>query len=79
MTCKYFARIPDTTTGYCAIGAYGDGVQVGRSACMACPKYDGPQRGLGDTIAFISGVFGVKPCGGCKQRQKTLNEAVSYV
>ncbi len=35
-------------------------------------------RGLGDTIAKVTKFFGVKPCGGCKDRQKKLNELMPY-
>lgn len=37
-----------------------------------------PSRGLGDTIAKITKAVGIKPCGGCKKRQKKLNKAVPY-
>ena len=32
--------------------------------------------GLGDVVAKITGFFGIKPCGGCKKRQRRLNELV---
>ena len=35
-------------------------------------------RGLGDTIAKVTKKLGVKPCQGCKKRQKKLNEMVPY-
>lgn len=35
-------------------------------------------RGLGDTIAKVTKFFGIKPCGGCSQRQEKLNELVPY-
>lgn len=35
-------------------------------------------RGVGDTIAKITSAVGVKPCGGCKQRQEWLNEKLPY-
>lgn len=40
-----------------------------------------PMRGLGDAIAWgIDTVTGgrLKPCGGCKRRQKWLNEKVPF-
>lgn len=50
-----------------------------------CPKGRAwgyvPSRGLGDTVArFIKRVtFGrVKPCGGCRKRQRALNRLVPY-
>ena len=35
-------------------------------------------EGLGDTIAKITTKIGIKPCGGCKKRQKWLNEKFPY-
>jgi len=35
-------------------------------------------RGLGDTVAKITKAVGIKPCGGCKKRQKKLNEWFPY-
>ena len=35
-------------------------------------------RGLGDTIAKMTRAVGITPCGGCKQRQKKLNEIFPY-
>jgi len=39
-----------------------------------CPA----SAGLGDTIAGITKWFGVKPCGGCKKRQRLLNRLFPY-
>ena len=39
---------------------------------------DKPSRGLGDTIAKVTGKMGIKPCGGCKKRQKKLNKLIAY-
>tara|TARA_Y100000310_G_scaffold342212_1_gene444322 strand:+ start:919 stop:1155 length:237 start_codon:yes stop_codon:yes gene_type:complete len=41
-----------------------------------CPK--APSRGLGDTVAKMTRAVGIKPCGGCKKRQKKLNEMFPY-
>lgn len=30
-------------------------------------------RGLGDAVAAVTNAAGIKPCGGCKQRQEALN------
>ena len=35
-------------------------------------------QGLGDTIANALKKVGIKPCGGCKERQAKLNAAVPY-
>jgi len=41
-----------------------------------CPK--APSRGLGDTIAKMTKAVGIKPCGGCKKRQRKLNQWWPY-
>jgi len=35
-------------------------------------------EGLGDTIAKITSAVGIKPCGGCKERQEKLNRLFPY-
>ena len=35
-------------------------------------------RGLGDTVAKFLKRFGFRRCGGCKRRQKRLNELFPY-
>lgn len=35
-------------------------------------------RGLGDTVAKITGFFGVEPCNGCTERQEALNKMFPY-
>lgn len=35
-------------------------------------------RGLGDTVAKITAAVGIKPCGGCKERQAKLNRVLPY-
>jgi hypothetical protein len=35
-------------------------------------------KGFGDTIAKITSAVGIKPCGGCKQRQEWLNKKLPY-
>ena len=37
-----------------------------------------PMAGLGDVIARMTRVVGIKPCGGCKQRQEALNKLVPF-
>ena len=43
-----------------------------------CPSAKKKSRGLGDTIAKITSAVGIKPCGGCKKRQKKLNKWFPY-
>ena len=35
-------------------------------------------RGFGDTIKKLTGKLGIRPCGGCRKRQKTLNKILPY-
>lgn len=35
-------------------------------------------RGLGDVVAAVTTAVGIKPCGGCKQRQEALNKLVPF-
>jgi hypothetical protein len=35
-------------------------------------------KGMGDTLKKIFLFLGFKPCNGCKDRQKKLNEMVPY-
>lgn len=46
--------------------------------CFRCDQYDGPSRGLGDTVAKVTKVFGVKECGGCAKRRARLNQMKPY-
>lgn len=34
-------------------------------------------RGLGDAVAAVTNAVGLKPCGGCKQRQEALNRVAN--
>ena len=35
-------------------------------------------QGLGDVVARLTSLFGIKPCDACKRRQKILNDLVSF-
>jgi hypothetical protein len=35
-------------------------------------------RGLGDVVAAATSMVGIKPCGGCKQRQEALNKMFPF-
>jgi hypothetical protein len=35
-------------------------------------------KGLGDTVKRVVEKVGIKPCGGCKQRQEKLNQMFAY-
>lgn len=52
------------------------------TVCAGCTHYDGPPRGLGDTVHTVIEATGVGTvvrtvlgnCGGCAQRRQALNE-----
>lgn len=76
--CKHWQDCGVTGGGCCGIGAY---TRPSNGVCFQCPKYDGPARGFGDTVAKVvkAVTLGtVKPCGGCLQRQAQFNEKVRY-
>lgn len=37
-----------------------------------------PARGLGDIVAKVTAAVGIKPCRGCKGRQKALNDLIPF-
>lgn len=43
-----------------------------------CTGTEARSRGLGDSIAKVTTALGIKPCGGCKERQALLNKLVPY-
>lgn len=60
-----------------------------RKCCPLCGQkatLDAPEpiahpcksRGLGDTVAKGLAMVGIKPCGGCKERQSALNRILPY-
>jgi hypothetical protein len=53
-----------------AFGRFGESVEI--------PSIVVGPRGLGDSIASLTSKVGIRPCGGCKERQKWLNELVPY-
>lgn len=78
MSCKHLdiriCRHPDAPTV---------GRAVPDQVCARCPHYDGPSRGLGDTVHRALDAVGVhrvvKACGGCAARRAALNDAVPFV
>lgn len=68
-----------------------DGADIRRHADAGyCPHPEGSRfgdgrmpmdwevRGLGDVVAKITSALHIKPCGGCKKRQKAMNDAVPF-
>ena len=58
------------------------GTGVHPATCARCPHYEGPSRGLGDTVHRALDAVGVhrvvKACGGCAARRQALNDAVPF-
>ncbi len=42
------------------------------------PRKKPRMRGVGDVVARITSAVGIKPCGGCKDRQEKLNRAFPF-
>lgn len=57
----------------CACGAYAEA--PGR---VSQPTNKRRARGFGDTIANFTTAIGIKPCGGCNERKKTVNKWFPY-
>lgn len=78
MSCKHF-RFPVCVHPT----AETSGTGVHPATCARCPHYDGPSRGLGDTVHRVLDAVGVhrvvKACGGCAARRAALNDAVPFV
>lgn len=77
MNCKHF-RFPVCVHPT----AETSGTGVHPATCARCPHYDGPSRGLGDTVHRALDAVGVhrvvKACGGCAARRAALNDAVPF-
>jgi hypothetical protein len=77
MNCKHF-RFPVCVHPT----AETSGTGVHPATCARCPHYDGPSRGLGDTVHRALDAVGVhrvvKACGGCAARRQALNDAVPF-
>ena len=77
MTCVHLGLKGEKRV--CLIGEY-DGNPT-EDNCFNCMKYEGPSRGLGDTVKnVISKATGgkVKPCGACQKRREALNKMMGY-
>lgn len=61
-------------------------IDLSLKSCVKCVPQPKPfiverkarSRGLGDTIASLTKFFGIKPCGGCRERQAKLNKLFPY-
>lgn len=88
--CKHWTDCGAANGGCCALEDSPFGKRVSSGVCLkVCDKYDGPSRGLGDTIERFTRITGVKavtegvakmrgkPCS-CGKRRAALNQAVPY-
>jgi hypothetical protein len=71
--CKYMEG--GACTNSLALPVYG--AQPSAAVCAQCEFRNG-LRGLGDAVAVVTTAFGIRPCGGCKERQSALNAAVPF-
>lgn len=72
-------------TSAAALPLYGPRPSAG--VCRVCAHYEGPDRGLGDTVHRVARATGVArvvravtggDCGGCAERRKWLNGKIAY-
>jgi hypothetical protein len=49
---------------------------IGGLKVVDCTRPKKKSRGLGDAVAKVTTLVGIKPCGGCKRRQEQLNRAI---
>lgn len=77
--CKHWENCNITHGGGCKINAY---QKPSHGICLKiCNQYDGPDRGLGDSIkrAIQTLTAGkIKPCSACQKRQHKLNQLLPY-
>ena len=77
--CKHWENCGIANGGCCKINAY---QKPSHGLCLnICNQYDGPDRGLGDSIkrAIQTLTAGkIKPCLACKKRQHKLNQLLPY-
>ena len=77
MACTHLGVLGEKRV--CIIGEFGG--NPSDEDCLNCPKYEGPSRGLGDTVKnVISKATGgkVKPCAPCQKRREALNKMMVY-
>lgn len=77
--CKHWESCGLTDGGCCKISAY---TNPSNGICLnICNQYDGPDRGLGDTVGRVIQTITagkVKPCNACKKRQQKLNQLLPF-
>ena len=68
--------LPDPTESFCTACGWKKPERIKGWPRRNCGKQ--PSMGLGDTIAKMTSAVGIKPCGGCKERQAWLNDHFPY-
>jgi len=77
MSCIHLATLENQRI--CTINKFGG--KPTEDDCIECKDYDGPSRGLGDTVKnVINKATGglVKPCSPCQKRREALNKIMGY-
>ena len=77
MYCIHLGKLADERI--CTINKFGG--KPTEANCMECKDYDGPSRGIGDTVKNViskATAGKVKPCGGCQKRREALNKMMGY-
>lgn len=68
MSCIHLGKLADERI--CTINKFGG--KPTEANCMECKDYDGPSRGVGDTVKNViskATAGKVKPCGGCQKQR----------
>jgi len=77
--CKHWENCGLADGGCCKISVYN---KPSNGICLnICPQYQGPDRGLGDTVGRVIQTLTagkVKPCNACKKRQLKLNKLLPF-
>lgn len=83
MKCNHATDHPSGKFVYCSLNLYGG--KPSSAVCAQCPRYEGPSRGVGDTVKKITTALGIhqavqKITGGCgcSKRQALLNQHLPY-
>lgn len=79
MSCKHASTVPNKQYIICNLGLFGG--KPSPSVCQGCKSYEGPSRGLGDTVKKViqtASLGLVKPCTPCQKRRELLNKLAPY-
>ena len=79
MSCLHLTVFETKKKRVCDLGKY-----MGKPTeedCNSCSEYEGPSRGLGDTVKNViskATAGKVKPCAPCQKRREALNKMMGY-